>query len=306
MVMKHTLFYKDKKILVTGGAGFIGSHLTEALVACGARVTVLDNISTGCMSNLTAVSTDIRFIEGDITHQKTCVAATQSQDIIFHCAALVSVPEAEADPAFCFAQNITGTFNTLEAAAHNQVKRFVFSSSAAVYGPQIEPCHEGMVCAPTSVYGYSKLIGELLCKQFSVRTPLQTVILRYFNVFGDRQNADHPYAGVVAKFTQALQKNQPLTVFGDGSQTRDFVPVADIVTANMLLGALPDNYWAADVYNIGTGTSISLLELLTRLKKQFPHYTHDVTHLPARRGDIHHSHAVCTKFLKIKDQMRLL
>lgn len=301
MAIKHTSFYKNKNILVTGGAGFIGSHLTEALVAAGARVTVLDNLSTGSQRNLQAISKSITFVEGDITDQKTCIQETHGQEVIFHCAALVSVPEAEADPAFCFAHNITGTFNILEAAANNHVKRLVFSSSAAVYGPQTEPCHEGMVCTPTSVYGYSKLIGELLCKQFSVRTSLKTVMLRYFNVFGDRQNADHPYAGVVAKFMHALKNNKPITLFGDGSQTRDFVPVTEIVTANMLLGALPDTYWAAEVYNIGTGKSITLNNLLAQLKIQFPTYAHDITHKPRRTGDIQYSHAVCTKFLKIKE-----
>lgn len=299
--MTHLSFYKNKNVLVTGGAGFIGSHLTEALVRAHAHVTVLDNFSSGFLYNLHSIKNDIRLLEGDITDGITCTQATHNQEILFHCAALVSVPEAEADPTACFNNNITGTFNLLEAAAQNTVQHFVFSSSAAVYGPQKEPCHENMVCAPTSVYGYSKLIGELLCKQFSVRTTLKTTILRYFNVYGARQNADHPYAGVVAKFMQALQKNQPITLFGDGEQTRDFVPVSDIVHANMLLGSLADST-CAEVYNIGTGKSISLNALFKQLKSDFPNYIHDLQYAPARAGDIKHSQAICDKLLvKLSD-----
>lgn len=297
--------YKNQRVLITGGAGFIGSHIAEKLVAQGAQITILDNLSTGSLDNLSTIVDKVTFKEGDITAVDDCLKATEHQDVIFHCAALVSVPDAEAHPNFCFETNIQGTFNILEAARINNVDRFIFSSSAAVYGPQTEPCHEGMACIPTSVYGYSKLIGELLCKQFFVRNNVKTVILRYFNVFGDRQNAKHPYAGVVAKFQHALKNNLPITLFGDGSQTRDFVSVHEVAHANLIVGALPDNYWHADVYNIGTGTSISLNNLLNQLKAKNPSYNQEIQYAPPRPGDIYTSAAMCSKYLKIKEEFLL-
>lgn len=295
--------YKEKNILITGGAGFIGSHLCEALVHEGAHVTILDNFSTGSYTNISSIQEKITCIEGDITNYDDCLLATEAIDTVFHCAALVSVPEAEAYPQFCFETNIQGTFNVLDAAAKNNCKQLVFSSSAAVYGPHIEPCVETTVCTPTSVYGYSKLIGELLCKQFSVRKHLKTSILRYFNVFGERQNATHPYAGVVAKFTHALRNNLPITVFGDGSQTRDFVPVSEVVYANMLIGSLTEKEPSV-VYNIGTGTSITLNKLLENLMEKYPQYTADIIYAPARAGDIMNSSAICTKYLECRSQYK--
>lgn len=290
-----SLFYKNRPVLVTGGAGFIGSQLVDALVMLGAHVTVLDNFSTGTKENLDAVRNNIKIIHGDITNFDTCLLATRNAEIIFHLAALVSVPESCKEPHACHAINVTGTHNLLEAARQNSKtppQRFIFSSSAAVYGPHEGICTETAPCDPCSPYGFSKLMGELYCRQYALTYGLETTVLRYFNVYGPRQKAN---TGVVAHFKHCLETGIPLTIHGDGLQERDFVPVQNIVTANLLLGtrqpALPGN-----IFNIATGTSISLISLVNRLKAQYPDYPHPITFAPARPGDIRHSAADCSKF----------
>lgn len=294
------LFYANLAVLVTGGAGFIGSHLVEQLVECGARVTVLDNLSTGNLDNLKNVMHKITFIHGDITDKKVCLAATHEQDIIFHLAAFISVPDSIEMPEECHATNVDGTFNLLESARINKVKRFVFSSSAAVYGTRDGVCAETDHCHPESPYGFTKRIGELYCQQYAHNYGMHTVILRYFNVYGDRQNPDGAYAAVVAKFKKAMHENSPITIFGDGNQTRDFINVKDVACANLTLG-MHAHACAGEIFNIGTGTSISLLELIAMLKKDFPQFNQGILFRPARAGDIKHSSALCTKYQAIQE-----
>lgn len=288
--------YQDVAVLVTGGCGFIGSHLAQALVAQGAEVTILDDCSTGFMRNISHIKDDITFIQGNITDMQTCLEAVQGKQIVFHLAAYISVPGSMTNPALCQSTNIVGTMNMLEACRLAGVERFVLSSSAAVYGPQEGVCVEKMPCAPTSPYGYSKWIGELLCQQYARCFGLKTICLRYFNVYGPRQNSAGAYAGAVAKFTYNMQYDLPITIFGDGTQTRDFIGVKQVAQANMQLALLDAELMTGQPYNIATGHSISLLELIAQLKKEYPYYKETITFAPARPGDIAHSAADCSAY----------
>jgi UDP-glucose 4-epimerase len=336
----HT-FYNKKRVLVTGGCGFIGSHLAEKLVELGARVTIVDNLSTGTLENIKHIQHQVSFLEYDITNSAHCVAAVKNNHIIFHLAAFISVPESIEKPQACFDININGTNNLLEAARLHRTHTFVFSSSAAVYGPISGLCSETLHCNPTSPYGTSKRIGELLCMQYRTNYNLATVALRYFNVWGARQNPHGPYAGAMARFSYNMEHNLPITIFGDGSQTRDFIPVAQVVEANLNLGMraayfMPTNltskshtlansqiinratnsslssstdtsnpYSRDPIFNIATGKSISLLKLLDQLRKQYPHYTNTISFLPARPGDIQHSSANIKAYLAALEQAQV-
>lgn len=290
---KLQAFYKNKKILITGGAGFIGSHLVDALVALDANVTVLDNLSTGNLANLEHSIDKINFIHGDITKHQTCAAAVSDKEIVFHLAAFVSVPASMQDPLACHNINVNGTLNLLHAS-HGAIKRFIFSSSSAVYGNTQEICSETMLCNPASPYALSKLIGEHYCKLYAEQFNVPSICLRYFNVFGARQSPHGAYAGVVAKFMHAMHHNEPIIIFGDGSQRRDFIQVEDVVNANLLLGMLPQHFLTGQPINIASGNSITLLELIEGLKKQFPTYQQQPQFKAARLGDIHSSQADCS------------
>ena len=288
--------YKNKKVVVTGGAGFIGSHLVEKLVALGAHVTVIDNLRTGNLENLTTVTSDITFINGDIRDKELCIKTVANADAVFHLAAQVSVPESMQNPDECFQINVNGTFNLLEATRINKVKRFVFSSSCAVYGEQDGPCFETMTCHPASAYAYSKFMGEQLCQQYATIFQVPTVCFRYFNVFGPRQDPSSEYAGVIAKFSDKMLKNEPITIFGDGSQIRDFVPVKLVVQANLEGFELSPKFCTGEPINVATGESSSILELFTDYKKMTPGYTHEPQFAPARKGEIKYSEANCTRY----------
>jgi len=293
------IFYQDLPVLVTGGAGFIGSYVTEMLVEAGAQVTVIDNLSSGNISNLKKIKNKIRFIKKSIEDIGACIEATEGQSIVFHLAAFISVPDSIKNPKLCHKINVDGTFNLLEAAKINKVDRFLFSSSSAVYGNFEGICKENVACNPQSPYGTSKRIGELLCKQYSDNFGLKTVILRYFNVFGNRQNPNGAYAAVVAKFRDLMNKNLPITIFGDGMQTRDFIPVEYVAKANATLAMLEDEKMTGQIYNIATGKSINLLELIDILKKEFPKYKRIPIFKPTRTGDVKHSAADCSKYQSI-------
>lgn len=294
--MKH--FYHNLPVLVTGGAGFIGSHLVEKLVELGAKVTVIDDLSSGSIQNLDRVLYKITFMQKSITDMNACLEATKDKAVIFHLAAFISVPDSIKKPQLCHQINVDGTFNILEAARINNVERFVFSSSAAVYGPAEHICKEDISCNPQSPYGTSKLVGELLCKQYADNFRLKTACLRYFNVFGDRQNPNGAYAAVVAKFKHLMKQNLPLTIFGDGLQTRDFIPVEKVAEANLTIAMLDEIH--GDIYNVGTGRSINLLQLVDLLKEEIPDYTGKITFAPARAGDIKHSSADCSKYKNVE------
>ncbi len=302
--MKLKNFYKNKPVLVTGGCGFIGSHVAEMLVQCGARVTILDDLSTGFEKNITTFRDKVTFINASIVEPGACDRAVKDNQIIFHLAAFISVPGSVKDPKLCHEVNVDGTFNLLNAARKHRVKRFVLSSTSSVYGPREDTCNEtDENLNPVSPYGTTKLIGELYCKQFSLLFDVPCVMLRYFNVYGDRQNPDSAYAAVVAKFKQCLERNIPITIFGDGEQTRDFIHVKDVAEANLMVGMAEKETVDGQRYNIGTGKSISVLQLAEDMKKQFPEYHHKNRFMPARDGDVKHTQMNAKKFTELKEQI---
>ncbi len=277
-------FYKNKKVVVTGGCGFIGSHIAQQLVELGAQVTIIDNLATGSIENIADFRNNVTLIEHSITDPHTCDSAIAGNEIVFHLAAFVSVPASVEDPTTCHATNVDGTFNVLHAAKKHSVKRVVFSSTSSVYGTREDQCIETDTnLAPISPYGATKLMGELYCKQFTKLYNLPCVILRYFNVYGPRQDPHSQYAAVVAKFKYLMERNKPITIFGDGSQTRDFVSVDEVVHANLLTGMAEEELVAGQIYNIGTGKSISIIELADKIKKDYPHYT-GATKFEIKRG----------------------
>lgn len=288
-------FYKNRPVLITGGCGFIGSHVAEQLVGLGAHVTILDDLSTGNLDNIAHFKQHITFMHESIGNKTACIRAAHEKEIIFHLAAMASVPQSIEHPNRAHEINVNGTVNMLEAARANKVHSFIFSSSSAVYGAYDIPVTEDMPCHPQSPYGYSKLIGELYCQQYTQQYGINTVALRYFNVFGPRQNPYGAYASVIAAFRRKLSQNQPITILGDGMQTRDFIPVEQVAQANLRLG-IQAAHCSGQSFNIGSGKSITLLELLDQLKQEYPLYNQAVDFGPARPGDVKHSMADCGKY----------
>jgi len=294
-------FYKNKKVVVTGGCGFIGSHIAHKLVGLGAQVTILDNLATGSLDNIENIKDNVTFIEQSIVDYDACDNAISGNEIIFHLAAFISVPGSVQDPQACHKTNVDGTFNILHAAKKHEIKRLVFSSTSSVYGPREDQCQETDThLNPVSPYGATKLMGELYCKQFALLYNLPCVMLRYFNVYGPRQNPHSQYAAVVAKFQYHMKRNEPITIYGDGSQTRDFVSVDEVVHANLLTGMAQEKLVAGQVYNIGTGRSISVLELANQMKEQYPQYTGATKFEPARDGDVPHTQMSAKKYEELK------
>jgi UDP-glucose 4-epimerase len=270
--------------LVTGGAGFIGSHIAEALVESGCRVTVLDNLSSGHVANLDHLSEHITFINADICDLAQLLQAADGCEVIFHEAAVVSVTQTVKDPLFSARVNDLGTLNVLEAARRKGVRRVVLASSSAVYGDDPElPKHERMTPKPLSPYAIQKLTNELHAKLYADLYGLQTVCLRYFNVYGPRQDPSSPYSGVISIFlTQAAGKRPP-TIYGDGRQSRDFIFVKDVVSANLLAATKADV--SGSVFNVGTGQFIRIRQLWD-LICQMSNLNLTPVFGPARVGDI--------------------
>jgi len=249
------------KYLVTGGAGFIGSHIAETLLDRGESVRIFDNLSTGRQANLSALQGRAEFLHGDIRDFDAVKTAMTGVEVVFHQAAMASVPRSIALPVESLETNINGTQHVLLAARDAGVRRIVYASSSSVYGntPTL-PKHEQMQTRPMSPYAVQKLTGELLCEVFTRIYGLETVALRYFNVFGPRQDPASEYAAVIPRFLTALLKGQRPIVFGDGEQTRDFTYVTNVVQANLLAASSPDA--VSRVMNIGCGERISLNKLL--------------------------------------------
>ena len=275
--------------LVTGGAGFIGANLVAALVRRGESVRVLDNFTTGRRENLAPVRDAIDLVEGDLRDPAAVARAVAGVRTIFHLAALASVPGSIEDPLSTHAVNATGTLNLLLAAADAGVERFVFSSSCAVYGDSPElPKTESMLPAPTSPYAASKLAGERYCETFKRAFDLETVCLRYFNVFGPRQDPHSQYAAVIPNFITAMLRGEPATIYGDGLQSRDFVYVANVVEANLLAARAQGA--AGRTFNIAAGQRTTILDLVAALNDVLGTGLAPV-HAPPRAGDIRHSGA---------------
>jgi UDP-glucose 4-epimerase len=274
------------RYLVTGGAGFIGSHIAEALLAEGHAVRVLDNLSSGHEENLDGLA--VEFVRGDIRDLAAVRAAAAGVDGVFHEAALVSVPESVEKPVENHEINVTGTLNVLVAAREAGVRRLVLASSAAVYGENPElPKREDMLPEPVSPYALGKIAGEYYLRVFADLYGVETAALRYFNVYGPRQDPRSMYSGVISKFADVLAAGDTPTIFGDGGQTRDFVFVKDVVRAN-LLAMRSARAGKGEVFNVGTGRKTSLLELLDALSGIFGRKT-EPKFAPPRAGDIRHS-----------------
>jgi nucleoside-diphosphate-sugar epimerase len=275
--------------LVTGGAGFIGSNLVEALLAQGGRVRVLDNFSTGKRENLAGLSGDLEVIEGDITDWPATIAATRGADYVLHHAAIPSVQRSVRDPLATDRTNVLGTLHVLQAAREAGVKRVLYAASSSAYGEAVaEQKSEDLPARPISPYGVSKLAGELYCVAFTAVYGLETVALRYFNVFGPRQDALSEYSAVIPRFITALLSGGQPVIYGDGEQTRDFTFVANVVDAN--LRALTAPGVAGQVFNVAAGGRISL-NTLARLLGEIMGPTVAPIYAAARPGDIRASSA---------------
>lgn len=280
------------KALVTGGAGFIGSHIVERLLHDGHEVIVLDDFSTGHRSNLPE-SNSLSIIEGSISNYDTVKRCMLDVDWVFHKAAVASVPKTVNDPVGSSLINYQGTLHLLEAARENRVKRFVFASSAALYGDEPTlPKVESMCPVTLSPYAVDKLASESACGMYTKLYGLETVCLRYFNVYGPRQDPSSPYSGVISIFTSKLKNKEIPTIYGDGEQTRDFVFVSDVVEAN--IKAVTEKNCAGQFFNIATGNKITLNDLLKILSDIYQ-IEFNARYEEARRGDIKQSYADIAK-----------
>jgi len=282
--------------LVTGGAGFIGSHLVDALVRNGETVHVVDNLSSGNRVNVNPAAS---FVQMDFTTPefKEYVCAIKP-DVIFHPGAVPRVTYSVEHPVESNHHNIFGTLNVLEAARAAGTKRVVYSASSSAYGgAEVRPTPETTTLDPKSPYAVQKLTGEFYCRTYSNVYDLDTAILRYFNVFGPRQDKNSPYTGVIAVFAQQLLSGQQITIEGDGHQSRDFTFVDNVVQANLRAGSHPESL-EGGVFNVGCGGTVSVLEIAEKMSKIF-RKSLDITYLPPRIGDVRHSHAdiskICSK-----------
>jgi UDP-glucose 4-epimerase len=280
--------YRGMRVCVTGGAGFIGSHLCDALVEHGARVTVIDDLSQGLRANLDGVATQVRLVEASILDESALADALDGATIVFHQAALASVPRSVEDPDRYFEVNAIGTHRVLESARRQGVERVVYAASSSVYGDQPgQPRVETMAPDPRSPYAATKCVGEQLLRAYASCYGMSGVSLRYFNIFGPRQRPDSPYAAVVPRFAEALGAGRRPVIYGDGEQTRDFTFVANAVDANLLAGA-SERDLAGEVVNVGCGEGLSVNALLEAVARELgvePACDRE----PARTGDVRDS-----------------
>ncbi|MCX7866942.1 SDR family oxidoreductase [Limisphaera sp. VF-2] len=305
----ETLRNRPRTWLVTGAAGFIGSHLLETLLSLDQSVIALDNFSTGKPENLEAVRTRLqpaqwarcRIIEGDVADAATCAAACQGVDYVLHHAALGSVPRSLAEPRASHRANVTGFLELLEAARHAGVKRVVYASSSSVYGDAPElPKREDRIGRPLSPYAATKWMNEIYADTWGRVYGLECIGLRYFNVFGPRQDPQGPYAAVIPRWMDALWHGRPVTVYGDGETSRDFCYVANVVQANLLAATTDRAEAVHQVYNIAVGERTSLNELYHLLVVGLRRWRPDLNppspvYEPFRPGDVRHSQADISK-----------
>jgi nucleoside-diphosphate-sugar epimerase len=282
------------RVMVTGGAGFIGSHLVDRLLGDGHDVVALDDLSTGSRENLATAAGAVEFIEGDIRDLNALRTAADGADVVFHLAALPSVPRSIKSPTDSHGVNATGTLNVLIAARDANVRRVIYASSSSIYGDTPElPKREDMTPLPLSPYAVSKLAGELYCRTFHHVYGLETVALRYFNVFGPRQCSDSEYAAVIPKFIQRLLDGEATQIFGDGEQTRSFAYVADVVEASVRAATAPAS---GETVNIAGGERITINQLDAMLRELVPtESAGEPVYGPPRAGDVRHSYADLSK-----------
>lgn len=294
---------KDKKVLVTGGAGFIGSNLVESFLLSGNTVVCLDNFSTGKRENLKAFAANPHFklIEGDIRNYNDCLKAVENIDIVFHEAALGSVPRSIKDPVTTTDVNIGGFVKMLFAAKESGIKRFVYAASSSTYGDHAGlPKVEDKIGSPLSPYAITKYVDELYASNFAKSYGIDVIGLRYFNVFGRRQDPDGAYAAVIPKFVKMLMKHEVPLINGDGSVSRDFTYVDNVVQANHLASVVENRDALNQVYNVAHGERTSLNNLYFMIRKMAAEFDKDVLNIepvygPAREGDIPHSLASIDK-----------
>ncbi len=307
--MRRALRERPRKWLITGGAGFIGSHLLEELLGLRQRVVILENFSTGSTRNLEAVRAvvdpeawaGLEVREGDLRDPQACAAACDGVELVLHQAAIASVPASLDDPVTTHDVNVTGTLHIFQAARRAGAQRVVYASSSAVYGTDEAPVKQEAVTGRLlSPYAASKAIGELYGQTFTQCYGLETVGLRYFNVFGPRQDPAGPYAAVIPLWIQAALRETPLMVNGDGSSTRDFVSVRNVVQANLQAALAPATLAAGEAFNIGSGQQIDLMTLIREITRilalRFPGLRPpEAIHRELRAGDIRHSLADVSK-----------
>ncbi len=282
------------KCLVTGGAGFIGSNLADELIKQGAKVTIIDNFVTGFRENLEEINGDFDFVEGDLNDDKMLIKSLEGVEVVFHQAALPSVPRSVENPLETHQACVNGTFNLLLKAKENNVRRVVYAASSSAYGDQKTlPKVETMLPQPLSPYAAAKLMGEYYCQVFSRVYNLDTVCLRYFNVFGPRQNPSSMYSGVISRFIDALMSGQTPVIYGNGEQSRDFTFIANVVDAN--IKAAQTSQGIGEIINAANGERISLNELLEVLTKITGRENVEADYQPERKGDVKHSQADNTR-----------
>jgi nucleoside-diphosphate-sugar epimerase len=279
--------------LVTGGGGFIGSHLIDHVLRAGIQVRVLDNFATGHRTNLAHCDGDIELVEGDLRSADTVRRAVQGCEVVLHQGALPSIPRSIADPVTSNAVNVEGTLHVLQAARDAGVRRVVVASSSSVYGDTpVLPKEESMALNPRSPYAVSKLAAESYTRIFAGLYGIETVALRYFNVFGPRQDPRSQYAGVIARLMMAALHDTPFTVNGDGTQSRDFTYVDNVVRANLLAATAPNV--SGEVFNVAAGTRLELNHIIATLTELVRRPLR-ISHGPPRAGDVQHSLADITK-----------
>ena len=274
--------------LITGGAGFIGSHLAAALIQAGARVRIIDDLSTGHRENLEEIGGDLDFVHGSIADPKALIRAFQDVELVFHEAAIPSVPRSVENPKATHQASVDGTFSLLLAARDQKIRRVIYAASSAAYGDQPDlPKSEDMRPCPLSPYAVAKLVGEYYCQVFSRVYGVETVSLRYFNVFGPRQDPSSEYSGVISRFISALLLGGRPIIYGDGEQTRDFTYISNVVAANLAAAEAPRV--VGKVINVANGVRVSLNSLLETLKELTGHEDVEPHYAEARKGDVRDS-----------------